>query len=172
MGTTNDRPGVRTERLALGITDIRPISVIWKGLRVLEHQRSTHDTTIVQYVSYWLNGVERETTRLLKKRNNRITLAQTTHCREEMESKWLFIITFDSLYRESSVPSEKILHWGNVCFSAHAIAQPCRRTKSEAFQALKDLCNIYTIWNLERCKCTRMTFHCANALVVVRNCAS
>jgi len=52
MGTTNDRPGVRTERLALGITDIRPISVTWKGLRVLEHQRSTHDTTIVQYVSY------------------------------------------------------------------------------------------------------------------------
>jgi len=25
-----------------------------------------------------------------------------------------------------SVASKKILHWANVCFSAHAIAQPCR----------------------------------------------
>jgi len=36
----------------------------------------------------------------------------------------------------SSVPSMTIVHWANVCFSAHAIGQQCRRTTSEAFQAL------------------------------------
>jgi len=30
---------------------------------------------------------------------------------------------------------------------------------------------IYTISNLECCKCTRMRFHCANALVVLSSCA-
>ena len=40
----------------------------------------------------------------------------------------------------SSIPSKKILHWANVCFvehEAHAIAQPCRHTNSEAFPALR-----------------------------------
>ena len=36
-----------------------------------------------------------------------------------------------------SVPSKKILHYANVSFSAHAIAQPCRHTTRGAFQALK-----------------------------------
>jgi len=43
----------------------------------------------------------------------------------------------------ASVPYKKILHWANVCFvahKAHAIAQPCRHTTSEAF---KGLCDIY-----------------------------
>jgi len=51
--------------------------------------------------------------------------------------------------------------------SAHAIAQPRKHTTSEAFQALKGLCDIYTILNLEYCKCAKMTFHCANGLVVL-----
>jgi len=39
----------------------------------------------------------------------------------------------------TSIPSKKILHWANVFVEheAHAIAQPCRHTNSEAFPALK-----------------------------------
>jgi len=40
------------------------------------------------------------------------------------------------------VPSKKILHCANVCFSEHAIAQPCGRTTNKA---LKGLCGIYDI---------------------------
>jgi len=43
-----------------------------------------------------------------------------------------------------SVPSNKILHWANVCFSAHAIAQICEHTTSDAFREVKGLCNTYT----------------------------
>jgi len=32
-------------------------------------------------------------------------------------------------------------------------------------------CTVYTISNLECCKCARMRFHCTNALVVLRSCA-
>jgi len=39
--------------------------------------------------------------------------------------------------RFCSVPSKKTLHWANLCFSVHAIAQPCGHTTSEAFQAAK-----------------------------------
>ena len=48
-----------------------------------------------------------------------------------------------------------------------------RHTKSEAFQALKGLCDIciHTVLNLECCKCARMGFNRANCLVVLRNCA-
>ena len=45
----------------------------------------------------------------------------------------------------SSVPSKEILYWANFCFSAHAIVQPCRHTTIEALQALKWLCDRYTI---------------------------
>jgi len=38
--------------------------------------------------------------------------------------------------------SKKILT-PNKCLSAHAIAQPCRHTKNEVFQALKGLCDVY-----------------------------
>jgi len=41
----------------------------------------------------------------------------------------------NSCYVALSVASKKVLHCANVCFSVHAIAQPCRCTKSEAFQA-------------------------------------
>jgi len=44
-------------------------------------------------------------------------------------------------------------------------------TTSEAFQVAKALCDIYTIFNLECCKCARMRFHCDNGLVVLRSCA-
>ena len=44
----------------------------------------------------------------------------------------------------TSLPSKKILHWASVCFNdKHAIAQPCRCTVSEAFQAGKS----YVIYN-------------------------
>jgi len=36
-----------------------------------------------------------------------------------------------------SVLSKQISHRANVCFSAHAIAQPCGHTTSEGFQAFK-----------------------------------
>jgi len=55
------------------------------------------------------------------------------------------------LFATISVPSKKILHRADVGFGVHAIAQLCRRTTSEAFQALKWLCVIYTILNLECC---------------------
>jgi len=67
-----------------------------------------------------------------------------------------------------SVPSKKISHRANVCFSAHAIAQLCRHTTSEA---VKGLCDLYAILILECYKCARMRFHCANRLVVLRICA-
>jgi len=44
--------------------------------------------------------------------------------------------------------SKKNLHWANVAFSAHAIAQPCRHATTEAFQAIKKgLCDIYKVLN-------------------------
>ena len=66
----------------------------------------------------------------------------------------------------ANVPTKKISHWANICCSARAIAQPCRHTNSEAFQVLQGLCNIFTIWNLECCKCAKMRFHCAKSLMV------
>ena len=36
-----------------------------------------------------------------------------------------------------SVPSMKILHWGNACFGTLATAQPCGHTTNEAYQAVK-----------------------------------
>ena len=68
----------------------------------------------------------------------------------------------------ASVPSKKTSsYWTNVCFSEHAVAQPCRHTTNEAFQAIKALCDVYTIFNLECCKCATMRFHYANDLVVL-----
>jgi len=46
----------------------------------------------------------------------------------------------------ASVPSKKILLWGNVCFvahKAHASAQSCRHTNSETYPTLKGLCDVY-----------------------------
>ena len=45
----------------------------------------------------------------------------------------------------TSVPSKKIPRRANVClvaYEAHATAQPCRHTNSEAFPTLKGLCDI------------------------------
>jgi len=42
-----------------------------------------------------------------------------------------------------------------------------RHTISEAFQAVKNLCDIYTILNLKCCKCARLR----NDLVIRRSCA-
>jgi len=70
-----------------------------------------------------------------------------------------------------SVSSKKILRWAKVCFSAHAITQPCRHTNSETFQAFKGLCDLKKTLNLECCKCAKMKFHCANDLMVLRICA-
>jgi len=39
-------------------------------------------------------------------------------------------------------PLRKIHIEQNISFSAHAIAQPCRHTNGEAFQALTGLCDI------------------------------
>ena len=54
------------------------------------------------------------------------------------------------LFAVYSVPSEEIFHWANVSFSERRIAQPCKRTTSETFQAVQGLCDIYTIliWNV------------------------
>jgi len=50
--------------------------------------------------------------------------------------------------------------------SNHVATQPVK-----AFQALQRLCDVYTIFYLECCKCARMRFHCANGLVLLRICA-
>jgi len=58
------------------------------------------------------------------------------------------------------------------CFcTARTVAQPCTHFNNEAFQALKGVCGIHTILNLECCKCARIRFHCANGLVVLRVCS-
>jgi len=41
---------------------------------------------------------------------------------------------FVKLVTSSVWPCKKLLHWGNVCLSAHAISQPCRHTTSETFR--------------------------------------
>jgi len=56
----------------------------------------------------------------------------------------------------SSLFSKKILHWANVCFSAHAIAQSYIHTISEPFQAARGLCDIYAIIDLECYKRARI----------------
>jgi len=56
---------------------------------------------------------------------------------------------------KTSVPSKKILHWANLCFSAHAIAQPCRHA------AIVKFFKQYRIRYLEYWKYAKMTFHCA-----------
>jgi len=79
---------------------------------------------------------------------------------------WLFLIHAGLLPEGAvvlSVPSKKILHEANLPFSAHAIAQPCGHTTSEAFHAVKGLCDISRIWNSACCNCARMRFHCAVA---------
>jgi len=40
----------------------------------------------------------------------------------------------------SSVPCKKILHWATVCFSAHAISQPCRPGVSNTWPACGPRC--------------------------------
>jgi len=62
---------------------------------------------------------------------------------------------------------KKILHQ-TILFSAHQIAQPWRYTVSEAFQAVKAVCDIYTVLNLECYKRARIRFQCANCLVILR----
>ena len=65
-----------------------------------------------------------------------------------------------------SVPSKIISHWPNICSSAHAFAQRCRHTTSEVFQAVKGICDMYTLLNFGWCKFAKTTFHCANCLAV------
>ena len=45
----------------------------------------------------------------------------------------------------NSLPCKNILHWANICFSAHAISQPCAITTSEALLALKSYAIKYRI---------------------------
>jgi len=66
---------------------------------------------------------------------------------------------------EAMIPQENFTP--DNFFSAHEIAQPCRYTTSEAFQAVKGVCDIYTVLNLECYKRVRKWFHCANCLVVL-----
>jgi len=40
-------------------------------------------------------------------------------------------------YIGTSVPSEKISHWANVCFSRHEIAPPCRQQPVKRFKRRK-----------------------------------
>jgi len=98
------------------------------------------------------------------------TTGQTIFCVWELKTTACtkHILSTEQRMGLSSVPSRKILHWANVRFSAYAIAQPCGHATSVAFQTVKSLCdNIYD-WDLECCKCAKMTFHCANGLVVLR----
>jgi len=44
----------------------------------------------------------------------------------------------------------------------HVNTQPVKRCKR---------CDIYTVSNLECCKCARMKLHCADGLVALRSCA-
>jgi len=67
-----------------------------------------------------------------------------------------------------NVPSKKILPWANfylvsMQLRSHADTQPVKRFKR------LDIC---TVSNFECWKCTRMWFHCANCLVVLRSCAA
>jgi len=52
-------------------------------------------------------------------------------------------------------------------FHNHVDTQPVKRCESAIRYAI-----LYTISNLEHCKCATMIFHCANALVVLRICAA
>jgi len=44
----------------------------------------------------------------------------------------------------SVFPLRKLKHWADVCFSVHAIAQPCRLTTNEVFQVVKGPSDIYS----------------------------
>jgi len=59
----------------------------------------------------------------------------------QLKPKTLWFIDLPAVF-----PLWKFYNERNVCFIAHAIAQPCRRTNSEV---LKELCDIYTMLNLE-----------------------
>ena len=67
---------------------------------------------------------------------------------------------------------QKNVHEANVCFSAHAVPQPCKHIGSKVFQALQRLCGIYTILKHDCCQCTRMTFHYTSVLLALRICAA
>jgi len=45
-------------------------------------------------------------------------------------------------------PCNKILHWTNVCFGAHAISQPRRHKTSETFRKVYAMYIRYEIWNV------------------------
>ena len=67
----------------------------------------------------------------------------------------------------SSVRCKKVLQWANICFSAHAISQTI--WTHNRWNVSTGLCDLYTISNLECCKCARVWFHCVNALAVLRS---
>jgi len=46
----------------------------------------------------------------------------------------------------NSVPCKKILHWANICVSAHAISQARRHTTSETFRQGNAIYMRYQIW--------------------------
>jgi len=92
-----------------------------------------------------------------------LLVPKLSSCLPEMSFSDSFIVCYYET--PNGVPSKKILHWANVCFSEYATAQPYRCTTNKAFQAAKVLCDIYTILKL----CARKRFHCANGLVVQRS---
>jgi len=55
---------------------------------------------------------------------------------------------FVKLVTSSGWPCKKVLHWANVCFSAHAISQPCRYTTSATFRKGYAMYTRYQIWNV------------------------
>ena len=65
--------------------------------------------------------------------------------RDRSRSSWSNCIS-------NTVTSKKNLHWANVCFSAHALAQ-------------SQLSSVQYVNNLKCCKCAGMVFHCASSLV-------
>jgi len=75
-----------------------------------------------------------------------IFFEKIVHRSKMVENHWFTANSVKYFKVPASAPSKKILHWANVCFiahEAHAAAQPCRLTNSEAFPTLKGLCDMY-----------------------------
>jgi len=102
------------------------------------------------------------------------------------------IVQFHGNSHVQCFPYKKILHWENICFSENGyfkseLAEFQMNYKlREILEYAQNLIKIRTnyIFNsnssplfscfsnvLEGCECSRMRFHCAHGLLVLRNCA-